>query len=352
MEIFVIFLCLVFNAILSCIEMAFVTVSRPQLKQLAEKGHKPAQRVLSLKSNPERVLSVLQIGITLVGAVSAAVSGAGAEEILSPFYMNNFAVSEHVSEALAIATVVLPLTYFSVVIGELVPKSLALKFPMRFSMAGGMLLIFLDRLFAPAVWALEISTQIITKLLFRRLKNEAYTESAHDLNLDNLTDAHKQYVFNLINVDKRKVKDVMVDWSNVTTIKYTDHYTVVLSKIKDSRHTRMPVIQNDEVIGLLHAKEFVSETEVVKLDWTTLIRHVLVFNPHEPILNALKKLQQNKSHLAIITYGEKSIDKIMGIVTLEDIFEEVVGEIYDEDDNPRTLLSTNSRIRTMSIQKK
>ncbi len=351
MEIVVILICLFINAILSCIEMAFVTVSRPQLKQLAEKGHKPAQRVLALKSNPERVLSVLQIGITLVGAVSAAVSGAGAEEYLSPFYMNLFSVSEEVSEAFAIATVVLPLTYFSVVIGELVPKSIALRYPLRFSMAGGVLLIFLDRLFAPAVWLLEISTRVIAKILFKRLKTESFSEAGHDLNLDNLTEAHKQYVFNLISVDKRTVKDVMVDWPSVTKVKFTDHYTKILSEIKESRYTRMPVIQDDLVIGLLHAKEFVSESEVVKLDWTTLIRNVLVFSPHEPILNALKKLQLNKSHLAIITYGEKTVDKILGIVTLEDIFEEVVGEIYDEDDNPRTLLSTNSRIRTMSIKK-
>lgn len=346
-EFLIIALCLILNAILSCIEMAFVTVSKAHIKKLAESGVTPAKRVLHLKSNPERTLSVLQIGITLVGAISAAVSGAGAEEYLGPKIVEHLGVSRESSEFISIAIVVLPLTYVSVVIGELVPKSIALKFPLRVSLFGGYFLIFLDRLFYPFVILLEASTKFFTRFVFAKFKSENFDAATSDVDIDGLSDAHKQYVFNLINVDKRTIKDVMVSWSSVNTVHESDHQHVVLEKIKSSRHTRLPVI-NDEnkVIGILHTKEFISESEITKLDWKQLIRSVITLSPKEPILSALKKLQTQKSHLAVIKIDSQPI----GIVTIEDIFEEVVGELYDEDDDPNTLLSLNSKIRSRNIK--
>lgn len=347
-EIFIIALCLMFNALLSCIEMAFITASKAHIKRLAESGHSAAKRILILKSNPERTLSVLQIGITLVGAVSAAVSGLSADEYLSPYFVEWFHVTKEAANLISITAIALPLTYASVVIGELAPKSIALRFPLRIALSGGYLLIFLDRLFYPFVFLLETSTKFLTKFVFANFKPESTISSTGDVDLANLTEAHKQYIFNLINVDKRTVKDVMLPWEQVTTIYINAHQHEVLEKIKASRHTRMPVIdENDEVIGLLHTKEFVSESEITKLDWKQLIRSIPVLSAKEPILSALKRLQNKKSHLAII----KEDDKVIGIVTIEDIFEEVVGEIYDEDDDPNTLLSVNSRIRTMNLKK-
>lgn len=347
-EFIVIGLCLMLNAIFSCIEMAFVTVSKAHLKKLATTGQVSAQRVLALKTNPERTLSVLQIGITLVGAISAAVTGAGAEEHLSPQIMSLMNVAEETSEFIAIAVVVLPLTYISVVIGELVPKSIALRFPLRIALAGGYILIWLDRIFYPFVIVLESSTNFFTKFVFSRFSSESGVGSSDGVDFDNISDANKQYVFNLINIDKRMVKDVMLPWEKVTTIYSGSHQHEVLEKIKEDRYTRLPVINmNEDVIGILHTKEFVSESEITKIDWTQLIRTAIFLNPKEPILNALKKLQNNKSHLAIITQDNKPI----GIVTIEDIFEEVVGDLHDEDDDPNSLLALNSKIRAIGVKK-
>lgn len=346
-QIIIILICLLLNAVFSCIEMAFVVVSKPHVKQMAKKGSPAAKRIMLLKQNPERVLSVLQIGITLVGAVSAAVTGAGAETYLGPVLAHYFNLNKGTSEVLAIAVIVLPLTYVSVVIGELVPKSLALRFPMKLALSGGIILIVLDRIFAPFVYFLELSTKFFTKFIFSRFNPERNIEAAQEIDLDPLTESHKQYVFNLINVDKRTVKDIMIPWDQMTTINFDDHHHSVLEKIKSSRHTRLPVIQNGKVIGLLHTKEFVSESEISKLDWTQLIRSILHLKPKEPILSALKKLQMHKNHMALVFTEDFPI----GAVTLEDIFEEVVGEMYDEDDDPKMLLSSNSLIRTLNIKK-
>jgi putative hemolysin len=347
-EIFVIALCLILNAILSCIEMAFVTVSKAHIKKLAASGQVSAKRVLVLKTNPERTLSVLQIGITLVGAISAAVTGAGAQEYLSPYFMGWLNTSAETSEFIAIALVVLPLTYLSVVIGELVPKSIALRFPLKIALSGGYILIFLDRLFYPFVFLLEGSTKFFTKFIFSRFKSESGVATEDGVDLDNLSEANRQYVFNLINIDKRMVKDVMVPWDEVSTIYNDCHQHEILQKIKEDRYTRLPVINRDgTIIGILHAKEFVSESEITKIDWNQLIRSAMYLTPKEPILNALKKMQNNKSHLAVILQDQEPI----GIVTIEDIFEEVVGDLHDEDDQPNAFLALNSKIRAIGLNK-
>lgn len=347
LEIFIVLICLFLNAILSCVEMAFVIVSRPHLKKLASEGDTLAQKVLTLKSNPERVLSVLQIGITLVGAISAAVGGVGAEEVLSPLYEARFKISEEVAEGLAIVTVVIPIVFLSVVIGELVPKALALKFPMRFAKLGGTFLHGLDMFFAPVVFLLEISTKLILSLFVKKMRSESAAEISGTIEIDNLTEAHKQYVLNLIAVDGRKVKDILLPWDMTTKLSKETRSFDVLDVVKKSGHTRIPVLDGEIPIGILHSKEFISESEVSRIDWLQLVRPIIFIHHEEPILNALKTLQNNRNHMAVIIKDKKPI----GIVTIEDIFEEVVGELYDEDDNPRVLLSSNSRIRTRNFTK-
>jgi len=346
-EIIVILICLFLNAILSCVEMAFVTVSKPHLRKLSNEGDKQARKVLLLRSNPERVLSVLQIGITLVGAISAAVGGAGAEESLSPLFMDFFNISEKAAETLSIIAVVIPLTYLSVVIGELVPKTLALRFPMRFAKLGSYFLFAMDRFFAPVVFLLEISTKIIIFPFVKKMGIESVSEQSSSIDIDDLHDSNKQFVFNLIGMDKRKVKDILVPWAAVTKISAGAHYTEVLDLIRSTRYTRFPVINEDEVlVGILHAKDFNSEAEVSRLNWNELIRPAIYINSEEPILNSLKAMQNKKSHIAAV----RNKGEVLGIVTLEDIFEEVIGDIYDDDDNPQYLLSSNSKIRTMNLR--
>lgn len=348
LELTVIVICLLLNALLSCVEMAFVTVSKPHLRKLSNEGDKLAQKVLELRGNPERILSVLQIGITLVGAISAAVGGAGAEEFLSPHYQNYFNISEEFSETLAIVTVVIPLTYFSVVIGELVPKTLAIRFPMRFAKVGSFFLSGLAHFFSPLVFLLERSTRLLVYPLVKRMGSETVSEQTSSIDLDELTDSHKQYVLNLITIDKKKVKDILLPWDSVVKLSKTAHQTEVMDIIRKYRHTRLPVVEDGVPCGVLQAKEFISEIEIAKVSWTALLRPIIYVQSEDHILNALKILQAKRSHMAIVLKkGE-----ILGIVTMEDIFEEVVGDIYDEDDNPRVLLSSNSRIRQMNLEKK
>ncbi len=154
----IILICLLLNALLAGAEMAFVTVSRPTLRELVRQGHTEAKLLLGLRENPERTLSVVQVGITLIGALAAAVGGAGAEELLSPGIETSLGVGGNTADTIAIGLVVLPLTYLTVVIGELVPKTLALKNSLKFALRASPWLLMFDKVFGPVVTLLEWSS--------------------------------------------------------------------------------------------------------------------------------------------------------------------------------------------------
>jgi putative hemolysin len=195
-EIIVIAVCLVLNALFAAYEMAFVSIPKPELRRLARNGSKEAQRILNLRENPERTLSIIQIGITLVGAVSAAVGGAGAAESIEPYFRERLGMTESMAEFISILLVVLPLTYLSVVVGELVPKSLALKNPVKITFLGSRPLLIADRILSPAVSFLEWSTKQILRVVFPKSKNTAPVPET-SLEIDALPQHHQQAVLNI-----------------------------------------------------------------------------------------------------------------------------------------------------------
>ena len=146
--------------------MAFVTVNRQELRAKAKKS-RSARYLLKLKTNPERTLSVIQIGITLVGAIAAAVGGAGADDLLRPLLVEKYHLSIKAAEILSIAIVVLPISYLNVVVGELVPKTLALRNSMAIASATAPFLYYAEKVLSPIVSLLEVSTNFILKFITR-----------------------------------------------------------------------------------------------------------------------------------------------------------------------------------------
>lgn len=329
-EFLIIACCLVLNALLACFEMAFVSVTKPQLRQLAKSGEESAIRLLELRENPERTLSVVQIGITLVGMISAAVGGAGAEESFAPFFETRFGWSESAAEATAILLIVLPLTFLNVVLGELVPKSLALRNPLWLASAGARWIRMADRFLSPLVSFLEIATKFVLFFFPRRVL--PVTDAPASVDIEHLSKSTQQYVLNLVSVETRKARDVMVAWAGVNGIKESDTRDQVAETVLSSGHTRLPVLRDGRVIGLLHTKEFITLLATGESHWQGLVRPVLHIREDALALAALRAMQSQRSHLCIVINAK---DEPVGIVTLEDIIEEVVGEIYDEDDDGR-----------------
>lgn len=332
-ELIVISLCLVLNALLSAFETAFVTVNKPELRHLVKGGKNEARRLLKLREKPERTLSVIQIGITLVGAISAAVGGAGAEENLAPLFEQWWGMKEHLAEALSIAVVVLPLTYFSVVLGELVPKTLALKYPLKISMTGLRPVLIADKVLGPLVTFLEVSTRFFLRSITKRANVPEPEEApeSDSLNLATLPGTHKQYIVNLYHIEIRKIRDIMLPWEKVISVSVESTMGEVLQTIVSSGHTRLPVVKDGDVVGLINSKEFLTFVSSGELGWQQVIRNPIFVASNAKLLSTMKMMQEQKKHMAVVKDG----NDLEGIVTLEDIMEEVIGEVNDEDDDGR-----------------
>lgn len=327
----IICLCLALNAVFASIEMAFVTIRRKDLSQRAQKGSKNALRLLQLRETPERALSVIQIGITLVGAVSAAVGGSGAGEKLAPLLMHHFSINKALAETVSIAIIVVPLTYLSVVVGELVPKTIALRYPQAVLKFGASVLIVGSRVLGPVVSIFEGSTRLILKVV---LRSAPPATSAHDAEPDvdfaDLEQHQRQYILNLVGLKGRKIKDVCHPWEDALCVNHDERFGQILPKVIESGHTRLPVLgDNGTVLGILHTKEFLAFVDSGNTDWQSIIRSAPKVRPEDDLLNVLRHLQNKKQHMAIVMRGGEQV----GLVTVEDILEEIVGEIFDEDDD-------------------
>ena len=327
---FVIGICLLLNAILSAMEMSFVSVSKPQLKLFAKQGDRRAQALLTLRSNPERTLSVLQIGITLVGAISAAIGGIGADENLSPWFHEHYGISEQAADVVAIVVAVVPITFASVVLGELVPKTLAIHNPMRIALWSAPLLVLGDSVLSPLVSVLEGSTRVVTKLFRRASVTTSEAGDGNEVSLEHLSEAHQQYVLNLYHIEKLRMRDILLPWEKVSRITNGMVTNEVVGFVVASGHTRLPVTDQGEVVGILHTKEFMAYLSTGAENWQSLIRPVLKVNENDSILKVLRMMQEKRSHMSIVLHSDKSI---AGLATLEDIIEEIVGDIFDEDDD-------------------
>ncbi|MBS0629912.1 MAG: HlyC/CorC family transporter [Verrucomicrobia bacterium] len=330
LEVIVIVICLMFNAILAGSETAFIAVSRLSLKELAKKGQKQAQLLLLMRERPERTLSVIQIGITFVGALAAAVGGAGAEEKILPWFISKFGVSGTLAQVLSIAVVVVPLTYISVLVGELVPKTVALRRPLFLALRSAPWLYAISQMLDPIVSAFEWSTKKIVDLFPKKhTAAEELTQSEIASEIEILSPVNKQYVINLLRVEKTTIKEIMLLWKEVVYVDSSHTIQQVESIIISSGHTRLPVVQNNDVIGMINAKEFMAFKIKNQNDWISILRPALKLSSTTSILSALQIMQERRAHMAIVYNGLiKS-----GIVTMESIFEEIIGDIYDEDDD-------------------
>lgn len=329
-ELFIIFICLIINAFLAGSETALIAVNKPTLRELVRQGDQKAKQLLLLRENPERTLSIIQVGITFVGAFAAAIGGAGAEEWISPWIVRTFQFNEFFAEFISLVIVVIPLTYISVVIGELVPKTLALRRPLFIASLAAPWLQKISTLISPVITLFEWSTKrILDSFPQKHVVSEEHSQESPSLELNVLSAPNRQYVFNILKIEKTTLKEIFLNWSEVIFLEEYQTPEQIEHTIISSGHTRLPVVRNDEVIGILNAKEFLAFQKTGQMNWQALLRPAYNIDVNVPILSTLRLMQEKRIHMAIV-YNDKIK---LGIVTMEAIFEEIVGDIYDEEDD-------------------
>lgn len=343
LDLLIVALCLLINAFFSAYEMAFVTVSKDEMEELRETRKIISSLLRRFKKKPERTLSIIQIGITLVGAIAAAVGGTGAVEFLEPYLVQKYGLSSSMAEGLAVTMIILPLTYFSVVFGELLPKTIALKHPVQVLILGTSILKFIDTMLSPVVTLLEVSTNVLLKTLGVSTKIEEEDNFSTVIDIGTLPDYHQKFVENLIALKNWKVMKSMIPWEKVVHLNFSDSEEEVRTKMASTPHSRFPVIDGDTMVGVLNIKEMPPRGS--KVPWEGVLRAPLLIDASAKVLDAFLKMQDKQIHLAIVTSG----DEIVGIITIEDILEEIVGDIYEKIDVTRTskMLSNRGKINLL-----
>jgi putative hemolysin len=261
--------------------------------------------------------------------------------------MQNFGMRETTAELLAVFLVVIPLTYLSVVVGELVPKTLALRNPAKIILAGAKALFVAERVLSPAVTVLEWSTKRVMRIFFSRGRHPVSPPQT-TVEIDALSPTHQQFVLNMANIEKKQIKDILLPWGQVNFVRSTDSLDQVMAVVFTSGHTRLPVIDNGNVLGILHTKEFLAFRETGEKNWNSIVRPVLKIQTIDSALGVLRMMQEKRNHMAVVftLSGERT-----GIVTLEDIIEEIVGDIFDEDDDGRIRKVFAAKVQSRVIPK-
>jgi putative hemolysin len=327
-------------------EMALVSLREGQVRSLAQRG-KRGQRAARLASDPNRFLSAVQIGVTVATLLTGAFGAATLATAMRSALIRDH-VSDGLASALSLITVTVAISFFSLVLQELAPKRLALQRPESVALVAAPILDRISVLARPLVWLLSVSTNLVVRLLGgdpsagRVLMT---TEELHDLVTGSqaLSADERQIVADVFDAGKRQLREVLLPRTEVEFIAADTPLARAAEIAASAPHSRFPVYQEsyDDVIGFVHVRDLLNpglaSKEMLVGDVTRPVERLPI---SKRVLPALSEMRRNRSHLAIVVdeYGGTA-----GIVTLEDLVEELVGDIRDEYDteegSPRRLPS-------------
>ena len=333
LEITIILLLITVNGFFAMSETAIVSARKPRLKQWADKGNKKAQLALKLAEDPRDLLSTVQIGITLVGILTGVFGGATLAEDLAAL-LENSGVPIRYSETIGLVVVVASITYFSLIIGELVPKNLALQNAEQIATAVSTFMYRLSRIVYPFVWLLTLSTQIITRLLgMEQSEDLPVTDEEIAIMMHEGAQAgafepeEPEMVKRIFRLSDRKVSVLMTPRREIVWLDIADTPVIVREKITENGYSRFPVAQNDleHVIGFIEVKDFIKQSSSNSgFDLSTVLDPPMFVPESMSALELLERFKQEHKHMALVfdEYGG-----LQGLVTSTDLLEAIVGDI-------------------------
>jgi putative hemolysin len=343
-EILLILLLIVVNGVFSGSEIAVVSARKVRLEQLASRGNRKARTALKLANNPNDFLSTVQIGITLIGILSGAVGGATVAQRLKPIFDGIPALQAY-SEGISVAIVVTTITYLSLVIGELVPKRIALNDPEQLACSVAAPMRLLSRLTAPIVHILGGSTDALLNVLGVKASDEPeITEEEIKVLIRQgaesgvFEEAEHEIVQRVFRLGDRPVKAIMTPRTEITWLDIESPIEENLQEVQQSNHSRFPVGRDtlDKCLGIVRGSHLLSEylsNQVVNMEG--ILQPPLYVAEGTRALNVLEQFKQTGVHIALVTdeYGG-----IEGLVTLNDLMEAIVGDLPSVEDQEDPLI--------------
>lgn len=335
-ELLVLTLLTAINGLLAMSEMAIASSRMSKLKSLAEQSVKGARRAMALASDPGRFLSTVQIGITLVGILAGAISGATLGLRLSG-QLEGLGVPDRLAEPLGFGAVIAAVTYFSLTIGELVPKQLALRNPERIACLVSPGMTLLARIAAPLVWLLERSGRLVLAIMGQsKARDETVTDAEiHSLIAEAesagvIEPEERSMIAGVMRLGDRPVRTVMIPRADVEMIDVQDDFTSIGRQIAKSGYSRYVVHDGnpENIIGVVQARDIASALlQGRKPRLKQLVKAAPVFPDTVDAIDVVEKLKASDVHLGII-YDEHG--HFEGVVTAADILETIVGAFREE----------------------
>lgn len=339
MELLIIILFNLVNAIFALSEIALVSVKRQRMVQLAESGDAKAKTVLELLKNPEDFLSAVQIGITLIGIVSGVYGGATLTDKFRPV-VEQVELFRPYAGQIAYVLVVALITYLSIVIGELIPKTLAMKYAEPVALGIGGFIRMFSKVARPFVWLLTTSTNLVFKLF--NIKPAAEEKITADELRFIIKTAGRQGLLekeeselhnNLMAFSDLHAKDVMTRRMDVEWIDLTDAMEKTEKKLLDSDHFQFPVCDEtyDNTLGYLHVKDFFSKHKTPGFQLHSILREPVYVPENLYAIDVLQQFKKRRCYFGIVV---DEFGAFEGIITLHDLSEALVGELPGSNNEP------------------
>jgi putative hemolysin len=341
LEIFFIFVFLLLNGFFSASEIAVVTSRKSYVKQLFEKGSHRAETLMKLQAEPDRLFATVQIGVTVMGSLASAIGGAASVRILKPL-ISSLPVPfiAHGAEAVSIGVAVVVISYFSLIIGELLPKSVALRNPERVGLFVAGPISFISKISSFFVTMLTSSTNFLLRPFGTKTFSERSFISEEEIKLlieegkdrGIFEKTEQELIHSVFRFTDISVKGVMVPTAQMVAFAIHEAPENIVRKIAEENFSRYPVYDRDktDIKGILYSKDVFNELAYNREIILPQLLHYALFVPESMKISALmREMQKKRLHMAIVVdeYGS-----VAGLVTIEDLLEEIVGEIRDEYD--------------------
>ena len=330
------------NAFFAATEIAFVSLNDAKIDAQAKEGNKKAKKIKKMLENPSKFLATIQIGITLAGFLSSAFASETFASQLAPV-LNNLipGISLAAWNTISIVLITIILSYFTLIFGELVPKRLAMKYYEKIAFGTVGVVRFISIITAPFVKLLTASTNLVSKLFGVGEKNEeTVTEEEIRMMVDvgeekgTIDEKEREMINNVFEFDDRVVSEIMIPRTKIYALDMNLTIAQVIEEITDDpdfRYSRIPIYDEtiDDIKGIVYIKDILLSTKNKNNKVKSLIKEAYYVPETKQINELFDELRKNRKQIAIVVdeYGGTA-----GIVTMEDILEEIVGEIYDEYD--------------------
>ncbi|HEV7200448.1 MAG TPA: hemolysin family protein [Candidatus Limnocylindria bacterium] len=350
-DLLIVFILILIGGVFAAAEIALLTVRRTRLEQLADEGKRGAETARRLVEDPQRFLATIQVVITFLGFLASAIGAIAFSAVIADAISTiPLEPVQDAAETIAFILVTLLIALTSIIAGELVPKTLALNFPERFSLVAARPLSVMERVLAPLVWLTTTISGFLVRLFGGRERPQTGLLSVEELKLlvetgsaqGQIEEAEKEMIHGVIELGDKQIHEVMIPRIGIKAVEVDDPIEEVLDLIVRAGHSRVPVYREnlDNIVGILYAKDMLpyllpAVEEREPLEIRSLARPAAYVPETKRVDEMLTEMRAARRHIAIVVdeYGGTA-----GLVTIEDLVEEIVGEIQDEYDMEESLV--------------